>query len=111
MYAPIADYAIIGDNHTAVLISSHGSIDWACFPHFDSQAVFLRLLDDERGGYCSIEAEGLQFTKRQYLKNTNVLETTFHTATGKFTVTDFMPIHSRHDTGEHGQDVETEHRI
>src|SRR5438067_2908002 len=111
MYAPIADYAVIGDNHTAVLISSHGSIDWACFPHFDSPAVFLKLLDDERGGYCAIEADGLQFCKRRYIPRTNILETTFHTATGVFTVTDFMPIHSRDDQGHEGQDVDTEHRI
>ena len=111
MYAPIADYALIGDNHTAVLISSHGSIDWACFPHFDSPAVFLRLLDDERGGHCGIEADGLQFTARRYLTRSNILETTFHTATGVFTVTDFMPIHPRDEKGRHGQDVDTEHRI
>ncbi len=57
MYRPISDYAIIGDNHTAVLVSSEGSIDWACLPHFDSAAIFLRLLDDAQGGYCTIQPD------------------------------------------------------
>ncbi len=58
-YKPIADYGVIGDMHTAVLISSDGSIDWGCLPHFDSPAMFLRLLDYRKGGYCSLEVVGL----------------------------------------------------
>jgi GH15 family glucan-1,4-alpha-glucosidase len=50
MYQPISDYTIVGDTHTAVLVSSEGSIDWTCLPHFDSAAIFLCLLDDTKGG-------------------------------------------------------------
>jgi GH15 family glucan-1,4-alpha-glucosidase len=111
MYVPISDYGLIGDCHSAALISRRGSIDWACLPRFDSPAVFLKILDDQRGGCCSIEAKDFQFSSRRYLEGTNILETTFHTATGVFTVTDFMPIAHRADHGPHGRDVENEERI
>lgn len=111
MYCPISDYALIGDCHSAALVSRHGSIDWACLPRFDSPAVFLKILDEQRGGCCSIEAEGLQYTTRCYLERTNILETTFHTANGVFSITDFMPISPRSDQTQYGQDVENEERI
>jgi GH15 family glucan-1,4-alpha-glucosidase len=111
MYSPIADYGIIGDNHTAALISRHGSIDWLCLPHFDSPALFLRLLDEHKGGYCEISVEGLQFCTRRYLENTNILETTFRTKAGSFSVIDFMPVHPRADCGECGQDVDTSNQV
>src|SRR5438270_14081151 len=95
MYRPISDYAVIGDCHTAALISSEGSIDWACLPHFDSPAVFLRILDDNKGGYCSVEPAGLRATSRRYVAGTNILETSFQTETGEFVCTDFMPIRKR----------------
>lgn len=111
MYSPIRDYALIGDCHSAALISRHGSIDWACLPRFDSPAVFLKILDEHCGGCCSIEAEGLEYCARQYLDRTNILETTFHTASGVFTATDFMPISPRSDASPYGQDVQNEERI
>src|SRR5436309_554056 len=110
-YPPIGDYALIGDCHSAALVSRHGSIDWACLPRFDSPAVFLKILDENRGGCCSIEAEGLRYCTRRYLDGTNILETSFHTAGGAFTVTDFMPVSPRSDKRPHGQDVENEERI
>ena len=49
-YQPIQDYGIIGDMHSAALVGTDGSIDWLCFPHFDSLSVFAAILDDEKGG-------------------------------------------------------------
>ena len=49
-YLPIENYGIIGDMHTAALVGINGSIDWLCFPHFDSPAVFYKILDDLKGG-------------------------------------------------------------
>ncbi|MBV8206788.1 MAG: glycoside hydrolase family 15 protein [Acidobacteria bacterium] len=108
MYAPISDYALIGDCHSAALVSRHASIDWACLPRFDSAAFFLKVLDEHRGGFCSVEPADLLFTSRHYVPHTNILETTFHTSPGRFTVTDFMPLDSRHDQNEKGQDVHAE---
>jgi GH15 family glucan-1,4-alpha-glucosidase len=77
-YPAIADYALIGDCHSAALVSRAGSIDWCCMPRFDGGSVFGRLLDWDRGGYCSVTPTGsdLQSTRR-YLDGTLVLETTF----------------------------------
>src|SRR5262245_20475589 len=95
MYAPISNYAIVGDTHTAILIDSQGSIDWGCLPHFDSPAIFLRLLDDAKGGFCAIRPQHLLTTSRGYVDRTAILETTFTTETGVFAVTDFMPARKR----------------
>ena len=54
-YPPIRDYAIIGDSRSAALISRTGSIDWLCWPRFNSRSVFARILDTNRGGYFSIQ--------------------------------------------------------
>ncbi len=111
MYRPIGDYGIIGDTHTAALVSSSGSIDWACLPYFDSPAVFLRLLDDHRGGYCSVEPRDCKKVSRRYLPRTAILETTFNCARGTLQVTDFMPLRRREQLGDMGQDVEADRRI
>jgi GH15 family glucan-1,4-alpha-glucosidase len=77
-YPPIADYALIGDCHTAALISREGSIDWCCLPRFDSGSAFGRLLDADHGGTCAISPAGdgdWQY-ERRYLDDTLVLETT-----------------------------------
>jgi GH15 family glucan-1,4-alpha-glucosidase len=77
-YPPIADYALIGDCHSAALVSREGSIDWCCLPRFDSGSAFGRLLDAEHGGCCSVGPVGdgeWQF-ERRYLDDTLVLETT-----------------------------------
>jgi len=53
-YQPIESYGIIGDMHSVALVGMDGSIDWFCFPHFDSPSVFGRILDDRKGGYFQI---------------------------------------------------------
>lgn len=90
-YLPIEDYAAIGNQVTAALVSRDGSIDWACFPRIDSPSVFGRLLDARDGGYWQIAPVGEAQGVRRYLPDTNVLEMTFHTASGTVTLTDFMP--------------------
>jgi alpha,alpha-trehalase len=86
---PIADYALLSDRHSAALVSRAGSIDWLCFPRFDSPSTFGRLLDDE-AGHWSIWAPGATQVTRRYLDRTMVLETTFHTPTGAVTLTDAL---------------------
>ncbi len=108
MYQPIGKYGIIGDTQTAALVSSSGSIDWLCLPHFDSAAVFLRLLDGAKGGYCAVEPENVVAATRRYPEGTNILETTFETGSGVLVVTDFMPVRDRRGAHPLGQDVATE---
>ncbi len=86
---PIADYALLSDRHSAALVSRHGSIDWLCFPRFDSPSVFGRLLGDD-AGHWSIWAEKATQVTRRYLDHTMVLETSFHTPTGVVTLTDAL---------------------
>jgi GH15 family glucan-1,4-alpha-glucosidase len=81
-YPPIAEYALIGDCHSSALVSRSGSIDWCCMPRVDSPSCFARLLDWQRGGYCSVVPEEEHCTSsRSYLQDTMVLSTVF-TCTG-----------------------------
>ena len=92
--ALIADYGLIGDCRAAALVSRYGSIDWLCFPRFDSPSLFSAILDPERGGCWSLSpSQHCEFT-RSYVENSNVLETRFSTATGSATLTDLMPVTS-----------------
>lgn len=99
-YPPISDYALISDMHSCALVSKAGSIDWCCFPRFDSGSIFGRVLDWKAGGHFQIALEDGRFSKRRYLPNTNILETTFETHGGRATLTDFMPTHE-HPASEH----------
>ncbi|TML25319.1 MAG: glycoside hydrolase family 15 protein [Actinobacteria bacterium] len=88
-YPPIEDYALIGDCHTAALVSRHGSIDWCCLPRFDSGSCFGRLLDWELGGHCTIAPTGEpEDVHRAYVDDTLVLATTFRVAAGEARVID-----------------------
>lgn len=90
-YPPIHDYAVIGDCHSAALVSRMGSIDWCCMPRFDSGSCFGRLLDWERGGYCSIAPEdGGHTSFREYLGDTLVLATTLRAGSGEAILYDFF---------------------
>jgi GH15 family glucan-1,4-alpha-glucosidase len=88
----IADFALIGDCHSAALVGRDGRIEWACFPRFDSPAVFCAVLDEQRGGAWSLQARGTTRTSRSYLEGTNVLVTKFETPSGTVELTDCMPI-------------------
>ena len=99
-YPPIADYGLIGDCRTAALVSRDGSIDWCCLPRFDSGAAFARLLDRERGGYCSVAPRGDRWTSsRRYVDDTLVLETTFEARGGNATLYDFFSATGDGDRG------------
>jgi GH15 family glucan-1,4-alpha-glucosidase len=97
---PIADHALLSDCHSAALVSREGSVEWLCFPRFDSPSVFGRLLDDE-AGHWSIRPVGDFRATRRYLDKTMVLETTFRTATGSVTVVDALAL----GASERGHDL------
>lgn len=91
MSLPIEDYAMIGDCHTAALVSRHGSIDWLCFPYFDSGACFASLLGSEEHGHWSISpADEVRKISRRYRGDTLILETEFETDSGSVVVVDCM---------------------
>jgi GH15 family glucan-1,4-alpha-glucosidase len=92
MALPIEDYAIIGDTQTAALVGKNGSIDWLCFPRFDSGAVFAALLGtDQHGRWLLGPAADVRAVRRRYRGDTLVLETEFDTDDGTVRVIDFMP--------------------
>ncbi len=87
----LEDMGLIGNCQYSALVHRNGSVVWSCLPRFDSEPVFSQLLDAEMGGTFQIgPAEPMLGTQR-YLPNTNILETTFQTATGSFRVIDFAP--------------------
>ena len=93
MPLPIENYAMIGDCHTAALVGCDGSIDWLCFPRFDSGACFAALLGGpDHGRWLLAPSEKIRRVERRYRPGTLILETDFHTEHGSVRVIDFMPL-------------------
>jgi GH15 family glucan-1,4-alpha-glucosidase len=93
--ARIEDYAVIGDCETAALVSLHGSIDWLCWPRFDSGACFAALLGTPDNGRWLLTTKDEAKTTRRYRGDTLILETDHETPDGMVTVIDFMPMGDR----------------
>ncbi|MFY9733668.1 MAG: glycoside hydrolase family 15 protein [Rhodoplanes sp.] len=91
MASRIEDYALIGDCETAALVGRDGSVDWLCWPRFDSDACFAALLGEPKHGRWRIGPKSQARVRRQYRDNTLILETRFETAEGAVTLVDFMP--------------------
>ena len=98
-YQPLENYGIIGDLHTVALVGMDGSIDYMCFPNFDSPTIFAALLDDDKGGRFKISpaADGARH-KQLYIPDTNVLLTRFLSMEGVGEITDYMPVEDMRHT-------------
>ena len=96
MPSRLEDYALIGDCHTAALVSREGSIDWLCLPRFDSGACFAALLGrPEHGRWLLGPADGAAASRRRYRAETLILETDFESSAGAVTLVDFLPLRGR----------------
>ena len=85
-------YGLIGNCETAALVSTSGAIDWFCYPRFDSPSIFAAILDRQRGGSFRISPVNPHPAGDQaYIRDTNLLTTTFHRSEGALVLTDFMP--------------------
>ena len=93
-------YGLIGDMSSAALVGTDGSVDWCCLPRFDSPSVFASILDENVGGRFRIRPGAYTDSRQVYMRDTNILETTFTTPSGVVTVTDFMPIHDSDKDGK-----------
>ena len=98
---PLGCYGIIGNGRTAALVSDRGSIDWLCLPRFDSPSIFGAVLDRERGGRFQVCPAGPFASRRRYLPDTNILETTFTAGAGTLRLLDLMPVMSEQDKRTH----------
>jgi hypothetical protein len=92
-YQPIENYGIIGNMRTVALVGMDGSLDWFCYPNFDSPSVFGAILDDKKGGRFKIyPVDGDVKLKQLYWPSTNILVTRFFLEDGIGEVEDFMPV-------------------
>ena len=100
------NYGVIGNCCTAALISEKGSIEWLCFPNFDSPSIFAALLDREKGGTFGFEVSEDYHTIQSYVPHTNILSTTFVSEQDEFAVVDFMPCYELYDNKEYYRPAE-----
>jgi GH15 family glucan-1,4-alpha-glucosidase len=102
-FQPIENYGVIGNMRSIALAGMNGSIDFLCYPDFDSPTVFAALLDDRKGGRFQIEPQLTNMRTRQlYLPDTNILLTRFLAEEGVAELTDYMPIQKN---GEHSNEI------
>jgi GH15 family glucan-1,4-alpha-glucosidase len=104
-YPPIGDYALIGDCHSAALVSRQAAIEWCCLPRFDAGSAFGRMLDRAAGGHCSITpTDGAPWEySRRYLDDTLILETTLRGPAGEARVLDCFSVRESTRSTPHRQ--------
>ncbi len=107
-HTPIGDHALLSDRHSSALVDSAGSVEWLSFPRFDSPSVFGRLLGPD-AGHWQISPVGASRSRRRYVDQTLVLETTFTAATGTLVLTDAMALGP--DNGGHRLGVDAPHLL
>jgi len=95
------DYGVVGNGRSSALISAKGSVEWLCFPDFDSPSVFARILDKHKGGSFSIVVSRDTRISQKYVDHTNILQTTYESVEGAFEVFDFMPRYKIGEFSEH----------
>lgn len=104
VYKDLSEYGVIGNTHSAALISSEASVDWLCLPRFDSPSVFASILDSKKGGSFQIKPTEKYTSTIEYQKDTNIVITTFETKNGSAKIIDFMPVHIDEDGQFHVHD-------
>lgn len=103
-YKDLSRYGVVGNTHTAALISDEASVDWLCLPRFDSPSTFASILDSKKGGGFQIKPTEKYTSTIEYQKDTNIVVTTFETKNGRAKIIDFMPVHIDEDGQFHVHD-------
>ncbi|GAA1221849.1 glycoside hydrolase family 15 protein [Rhodoglobus aureus] len=101
---PIADHALLSDRHSAALVTKNGSVDWLCFPRFDSESVFASILDDD-AGHWSIRPTAPSTSTRSYVDGSMVLQTTFHSKDGTLELLDALELGDSTDPHRLGENA------
>ena len=90
-YRDNINYGIIGNCQSSALIYKDSSIDWCCFPKFDSPSIFAKIIDNCNGGFFKVDTVGNYNISQEYLKNTCILKTAFNNGFDEFHIIDYMP--------------------